>query len=630
MERQSAQSGHSVADPRPGARRADDLTASNWAPLPAPPSWHSRPKSGVAWEVTSALLILALIVTVVSALFMVEMWLADRILPGVRVWNVDLGSLTYEQAVERLTAELHYPANRHPTLRYGDQVWSLTPEDLGVQIDVAATANEAMRLGHGGDLAARLVEQVDIIRNGQEITPSFAVDPAGGAMLLRRVAHQVNRPSRNAVLVLQDDLSAEISPSQVGIEVDEEATRQALVRRILAMKGGQEELVIRTSKPLLTDLSAAQAEVQQILKGPVTLTAPDFEPAIVEPSSLAEWLILRPVVDVDDRPTLDVSLDLGPAARLAEEIAAQIARDPIDAEFRFDVTSETIIPLVESVPGRRLDITGTITLIEKAATSDQRTVPLPLIPIPPAVATEDIPNVDAFELIGQGKTKFTGSSAARIQNIVVGTTQFDGLLIAPDETFSFNHYLGEVTTEKGYAESIIIWGNETRADVGGGLCQVSSTAFRAAFWAGLPITERWPHTFRVSYYEPPLGMDATIYSPRVDLKWINDTGEHILIRTNVDKGDKTVTFDFYGISPGRTVEMDGPYESRPVAHGPAVYRDDPTLPKGQTQQIEWAKDGLDVTVYRIVKENGEQVRRDKFFSRYRPWQAVYRVGTKEE
>jgi vancomycin resistance protein YoaR len=240
-----------------------------------------------------------------------------------------------------------------------------------------------------------------------------------------------------------------------------------------------------------------------------------------------------------------------------------------------------------------------------------------------------VPDIKTLSLIGEGTTNFSGSTAARIKNITVGTAQFDGILVSPGETFSFNKYLGEVSAEKGYAESIIIWGNQTKTDVGGGLCQVSSTAFRAAFWAGLPIVERHPHAFRVSYYEPPKGMDATIFSPYVDLKWVNDTGNFVLIRTQVDNAKRTVTFRLYGTSVGRTVEMEGPVESRLVHPDPPVYRNDPSLPKGQTRQIESAKDGLDVTVVRIVKENGQEVRRDTFFSRYKPWQAVYLVGTKE-
>jgi vancomycin resistance protein YoaR len=116
----------------------------------------------------------------------------------------------------------------------------------------------------------------------------------------------------------------------------------------------------------------------------------------------------------------------------------------------------------------------------------------------------------------------------------------------------------------------------------------------------------------------------------VDLKWVNDTEEHILIRTQVDKDKKTLAFRFYGRNPGRTVEMDGPYEGELVHPGSPVYREDPSLPKGTQKQIEWPKDGQDVTIYRIVKENGQEVRSDEFFSRYKPWRAVYLVGTKED
>ncbi len=584
----------------------------------------------MGWELTLALLIVAGIAMTLGALFASELWLAERVLPGVSVWDVDLGGLTHDQAMERLAAGFYYPTNRRPTLRYGNQEWAIDPEDLGTRLDVAATVDTAMALGHEGDLGARLEEQIEVLRDGRLIMPIFASEPGSGAMFLSQIARQVNLPSHNATLLIEEDLSVEVIPGQTGREVDEATTLQTLAERMEGMEGGDVELVVRVSEPLVTDLSTARDEVQRIISDPIILTAPDYEPWTIEPAALADWLILQPTVDRDGEPNLAVSLDLGPAAQLAEEIAGQVARAPRDAQFRFDVAGNKVVSVIDSVPGQTLDITTTVSLIESAATSERRAVPLPLVWIRPAVATRDAPDVGAFDLIGEGITNFSGSSTARVTNIVVGTAQFDGLLIAPGQTFSFNRNLGEITAEKGYAESIIIWGNTTKTDVGGGLCQVSSTAFRAAFWAGLPITERWPHRFRVSYYEPPKGLDATIYTPRVDLKWVNDTEEFILIRTHVDKAKKTVAFRFYGAAPGRTVKMDGPHESRPMPHGPTVYRDDPSLAKGQKKQIEWAKDGLDVTVYRTVKEDGEEVRRDTFFSRYHPWQAVYLVGTKED
>jgi hypothetical protein len=123
-------------------------------------------------------------------------------------------------------------------------------------------------------------------------------------------------------------------------------------------------------------------------------------------------------------------------------------------------------------------------------------------------------------------------------------------------------------------------------------------------------------------------MDATIYSPYTDLRWVNDTDEFILIRTYMDKANKNLTFRFYGRDTGRTVEMDGPHESRLTRPDPPVLRETATLFQGQRKQIQWAKDGMDVTVYRIVKEKDGEERRDEFFSRYEPWQAVYLVGTK--
>jgi vancomycin resistance protein YoaR len=165
--------------------------------------------------------------------------------------------------------------------------------------------------------------------------------------------------------------------------------------------------------------------------------------------------------------------------------------------------------------------------------------------------------------------------------------------------------------------------------IGGGVCQVSTTAFRAAFWGGFRIVERTAHGFRVHWYEPPVGLDATVYSPWVDFKFLNDTPYHLLIETEANLQTGVLAFRFYGTKIGRTVDMEGPSEDNVVPHGPPVYEDDPTLPKGTTKQVEWARDGVDVTIYRIVKKDDEVVSRDEFFSRYQPWQDVYLVGTKE-
>ena len=615
-------------------RRGSPVEAQTTKTLPEEPVLRvpsPTQRSGApAWGPVLALLAIAIIIAGVAAIFIVELWLTDRIIPGVYVWDVDVGGLDRDQAIERLSASFRYPDDRHPVLQYGDRTWPVDPADLGLELDTEATIDAALSIGHRGELLDQFKEQLSALVKSRLVAPVFAFDQGTGTMFISRVAQEVNQPLRNANLLLGEDLSVAVTPGRGGREVDGEATRQALVAKIEEMGGGAVNLVVQETEPFLTDLGAVQAQVQRILSGPVTLTAPGLEPWIIKPATLASWLILRPTTDGDGPATLSATLDPGQTSALAQEISSQVGRPPTDAQFRFDDARGMLVPIVDSMPGQTLDITSTMTLIEVTANSDQRSASLPLTPVRPAVSSEDGQQLGIVELLGEGTTSFGGSSASRVQNIAVGASQFDGVIVAPGETFSFNHYLGEVTAEKGYEESIIIWGNTTRADVGGGLCQVSSTAFRAAFWAGLPITERWAHAFRVSYYEPPKGLDATIYSPSVDLKWVNDTGHHVLIQTYVDRVNSTITFRYYGTNPGRSVEMDGPYESNHVEHGPPVHREDPTLPEGETRQIEWAKDGLDVTVYRVIKEGGVEVQRDTFFSRYRPWQAVYLVGTKKD
>jgi len=147
---------------------------------------------------------------------------------------------------------------------------------------------------------------------------------------------------------------------------------------------------------------------------------------------------------------------------------------------------------------------------------------------------------------------------------------------------------------------------------------VSTTCFRAAFWAGYPIVERSPHSYRVSWYEPPVGFDAAVFSPFVDLKFKNDADTPFLILTDVDEQNATLSFRFYGVT------------SNPVKAGAPVYEEDPSLAPGQRIRVEWAHDGIDVTLDRIIQEGDRVIARERFTSRYEPWPARYRVGPNEE
>ena len=233
-------------------------------------------------------------------------------------------------------------------------------------------------------------------------------------------------------------------------------------------------------------------------------------------------------------------------------------------------------------------------------------------------------------VIAEGASEFAGSSASRVHNIVTAASKLHGYVIQPGETFSFLEALGPITRKAGYHTSLVIWGDRTIWGIGGGVCQVSTTVFRAAFWAGLPIAERHPHSYRVSYYEldgSPPGFDATIYSPWLDLKFVNDSEHPILLQAHVDEHAMELTIALHGKDLNRTVEMLPVIEKNVEAPGPPLPdTPDPSLPRGVRLQVEWAAVGIETVIQRQVAQ-GETTRIDEFQSAFTPWRERWVVGT---
>ncbi|MBU4332454.1 VanW family protein, partial [Patescibacteria group bacterium] len=221
-----------------------------------------------------------------------------------------------------------------------------------------------------------------------------------------------------------------------------------------------------------------------------------------------------------------------------------------------------------------------------------------------------------------------GSPTNRRHNIGVGANKLNGLLIAPDEEFSLVQTLGEVNAATGYLPELVIKGNETIPEYGGGLCQIGTTAFRVAIYSGLPITERRPHSYRVSYYEPA-GMDATIYNPRPDLKFTNDTGNYILFTTEIDSD--ILTFHFYGTNDSRKIEVENPPRIWNIKYpGPTKIIETLNLEPGEKKCTERAHNGADTLFTRkITYADDREPLEEEWFSRYVPWQAVCLLGVEE-
>lgn len=234
------------------------------------------------------------------------------------------------------------------------------------------------------------------------------------------------------------------------------------------------------------------------------------------------------------------------------------------------------------------------------------------------------------EILGTGHSSFRGSSANRIHNIKVGTDVLHGLLIKPDEEFSLVKALGEIDANSGYKTELVIKGNKTVPEYGGGLCQVATTMFRSALQSGLPITMRQNHSYRVSYYEPA-GTDATIYNPWPDFRFINDTGNYILIQGRTEGSEHY--FDFWGIKDGRTVEISEPVIYNIIKPAPTKYIESEDLAPGEKKCSEGSHNGastyFDYTVTYPEGASSSPVVEKRFSSYYVPWQAVCLIGKKE-
>jgi vancomycin resistance protein YoaR len=228
------------------------------------------------------------------------------------------------------------------------------------------------------------------------------------------------------------------------------------------------------------------------------------------------------------------------------------------------------------------------------------------------------------ELVATGTTYFAGSSANRVRNIEVAAEKFEGVVIPPGGLFSFNEVVRDVSAANGFEDSLIIWGDQTANGIGGGVCQVSTTLFRAAYQGGFPIVQRTNHSYVVSWYGEP-GLDATIFTPYLDFQFRNDTDAHLLVEPDLDTINGVLTFNFYGTKPARTVTVGEPQISDVRQPEPATYKVDESLAPGEKEQVEWEKEGMTVKVQRTIVENGTQ-RTDTITSQYEPWRAVFLVG----
>ncbi|MCJ7584752.1 MAG: VanW family protein [Anaerolineales bacterium] len=596
-------------------------------------------------QILAALLggLLLFFLSIAAATSGYQFYYAGHIFPGVSVASVDISVLTPEEAALRLNQNLTYPYAGQILFRDGEKAWLAAPAQLGMVFDVGASVQSAYRVGRSGGLFGSLAAQMNSRRGGVDVSPVILFDQRVAYDYLQSIAAQIDKPVVESSLTIQ---GAQVSDTlgQVGRLLNVDTTLLNLTAQLQSFRDGEVPLVVEDQAPQILDASAAAATARQILSAPLTLGFPDMQsgdpgPWVVDVQTLANMLLVTRAVSLTV-PSVSgeqyrISLDATVLQPFLEGIAASLDRGFEDARFTFNDDTRQLDLIQPAVTGRKLDVEATLAAIQEKALQGEHNIPLALIYTQPAVGSDaTAESLGITGLVSEESTYFRGSSSERIQNIQAASARFHGLLIAPGETFSMAEALGDISLENGFAEALIISNGRTIKGVGGGVCQVSTTLFRTVFFGGYPIVERYPHAYRVGYYEQSAysydsnmaGLDATVFVPLVDFKFTNDTPYWLLMETYVNVGARRLTWKFYSTKDGRTYEWitTGPQDVVPAPD--PLFQENSDLEPGEMKQVDWSADGANVTVTRIVWRGGQVLYDDTISTHYTAWQAVCEYG----
>lgn len=553
-----------------------------------------------------------------------------RILPGVSVAGVDLSGLSREQAAARLAEALPYAVQGRIVLTDGNLAWTVRPLDVGLVIDTVSSAEAAYQVGRRGGLVGGLREALFLRRQPVDLPPVVIFNQAQAYAFLQNLAAQINVPPREASLRLNGAL-VEAENGRAGQALDIEASLAALGGQLLSLQDGLVTLQLTPLFPQVMDAETAAETARTLLAAPFVINLPaeagdDVGPWQIPPETLAQW-VLFPAREGAYHVVLNPAL----LQAYLNDIAAHIARDAENARFIFNDDTRELEVVRPAVSGRQMDLDASLAQIQQALDAGEHQAELAVSIQPPDVDEQaTAASLGITELVSVQSSYFRGSSGDRIQNIQTAAAQFHGLLIPPGGTLSMADVLQDISLDNGYAEALIIYNGRTIKGVGGGVCQVSTTLFRTAFFGGYPVLERHAHAYRVYYYEQTqygyderlAGLDATVYIPVVDFKFKNDTPYWLLMETYVNVGARRLTWKFYSTSDGRSVTWDTTGLQNIVPAPEPVFVENPDLPPGKMRQVDWAADGADVTVTRQVRRGEALLFEDVFQTHYQPWAAV--------
>ncbi len=363
-----------------------------------------------------------------------------------------------------------------------------------------------------------------------------------------------------------------------------------------------------------SDLQPLVDKAEEMLNRPSLKFTYEDKVYKIPTSTLATWIIADPKSD-------SVTIDSSAFATSIRAIVKGVESESKNGNL--EVKDGKIVSFTASTVGKKINIDKTLGSV-LSSWPPSSTFPLIVEEERGAISGNDLDQFGVKELIGVGVSNFGNSPPNRIKNIKKAVYErVNGVLIAPGEEFSMLKTLGPVDGAHGWLPELVIKGDKTMPEFGGGLCQIGTTMFRAALATGLPVTERRNHSYRVSYYEPA-GTDATIYEPSPDLKFKNDTGKYIILNAYI-KGTQ-IYFEMWGTKDGRKVSQTKPRIYNIVPAPPTKLTETEELAPGKKKCSESAHAGADAEFSTTVEYSDGRKREETFSSHYRPWQAVCLIG----
>ncbi len=587
---------------------------------------RTRTHGGANRRSTNAMIVVmalaALLVALVLPTIYRNRW-AGHIFPGVHVAGITIGGMSPAEAAAAVAAGGLDPAAPMTVDIAGER--AVLPPGV-IWLDSEGTIADASAVGRTGNRIRRLSEMLSARFTRPSVAPRIVRDEVAIRSAVALVAADFDRPASDALLTF-DGPTVHLTQPQVGRKLDQEAAVSALIGTADAAGWPIRDIALPAvaQEPVVTDAQAAFEKASWLLEGPIVLKAFNQEWS-TSPEQIAP-LLSSAVID----QRIAVTVDSERLAALLQPVTESISRTASNARFNFDEASGALTVVEPGVTGRAVNVERTAERLLQLPEPGPRNLQIAIDFVAPGMPDDvTADTLGIRELVHEEVSFFRGSSPDRVHNVALAASKFDGALIPPDAVFSFNDQIGDISVETGYKETLIILDGATADGVGGGVCQVSTTLFRAAFWSGLPIVSRTAHGYRVGYYEQgqPMGLDATVYRPVLDLKIKNDSLAWILVETETDKPNMSVTFRFYGTNSGRNVELVGPIVSAETAAPPARVEIDPSLPPGASNTIELSRSGASVMVKRLISggDIGDEPIEEAFYSVYRPTGALTAVG----